>query len=906
MSGQQLHEEKFRAEYLEAQRAALAVYAINKHRLTQRLEESEARLDAALKLEGNIYQIDRAKEIFNEASQAVETLVHDEPTCSMAGWHESLWASDNLQGFLGDYPSMLRVGDLLGFPSYTPAMLPTPLSQNLLIGGPLATSVGITEGIIMRLLVSTPGLVVHVLDPENNGSSFARLGKADTTKGGVFAPVIKHSKDMMTELGHLAERVYTVSNNFLQGTVSDIYEYNQIAASPEAVHLVIAVNPELYPNEQFSSLQKLKRTGPACGIHTIELVEKQGTSKAQEKVYSFDHGEYNIVGRQIILPLRRMTYTPSEEPPSELLHKVIKWAEKQHSAGVKSLSLSELLPDAHVRPTGLVSAVIGKSGTNDFELELGVKGAHPHLLIAGQTGSGKSTLLHTLICSFASKYSHEDLNFYLVDAKQGVEMRGYAPLPTSPSYPAFMPHVKIAAVKSDIRTYISVLEKVQADIKERAKICSQFGVTDVVDLAAKPLAPRIPRIIVILDEFHVLLTDPQFGDKASKLLKDVAKQARAYGIHLVLATQSLGNLGSRGENAPLFEQLGNRIALACDVNVSEMILGGNNTAAAKLSRLGEAVFTASVGSISQNVPLQVAYMTPENRGELVTNIHTTAVLGAVVEDPFVFAGDSLTDITTSPLLTESAGTGSTRLWLGSPVRIAGPVKTVLKNMTAGNLLLFGVGEDDGSDVGGVMISAALSALKAHPDARFIVACPNEESPLEGPSRELAEFLSVVGANVKLVESGRTLMNEVASLEAEVKAAAAAGYDQEPDIKTFFIVPDGDATLAPESLKALASMGPAVGFHVMVAVGSKRSLSSVTGIGIFDKALNLFDSRIFAQVNAAEASASVLNLPERPANEEERFTLWDAARPNKVEVFVPYGVPTQAGWKSLQKAFESEI
>ena len=47
-------------------------------------------------------------------------------------------------------------------------------------------------------------------------------------------------------------------------------------------------------------------------------------------------------------------------------------------------------------------------------------------LIAGKTGSGKSTLFHVMITNLALWCSPEQVEFYLVDFKKGVEFKCYA------------------------------------------------------------------------------------------------------------------------------------------------------------------------------------------------------------------------------------------------------------------------------------------------------------------------------------------------------------------------------------------------------------------------------------------------------------------------------------------------
>ena len=59
------------------------------------------------------------------------------------------------------------------------------------------------------------------------------------------------------------------------------------------------------------------------------------------------------------------------------------------------------------------------------------KGTSQHVLVAGKTGSGKSTLLHALITNLALHYSPDEVEFYLIDFKKGVEFKTYADTTTA-------------------------------------------------------------------------------------------------------------------------------------------------------------------------------------------------------------------------------------------------------------------------------------------------------------------------------------------------------------------------------------------------------------------------------------------------------------------------------------------
>lgn len=814
-------------------------------------------------------------------------------------WEDAAWLSIEVPECSSDLYAIGAIGGI-GVTAYTK----NPAKESLLIGDNLEDGVKLVEGLLVRALAEQPGLRVSVIDHENNGVSLAKFGKARTDQKGFMAPTSVKPSEINATLERMSQRISFVAQTMLQGTSKNIHEYNQGSQIQEDINLLIVISPETLSDAQIRELEKVARTGPDCGVNVLRLVTRDVLKVAEMTSEARDaYGYFNmdIAWRKILLnsnttPVAALVYQPLEEVPVSLVHRVVEHAEKTLAKREESkvIKLSDFLPARWERPDNALRATIGVAGTSGCVLELGVSGAHPHLLIAGRTGTGKSTLLHTLICSLAAKYSPQDLQFYLVDAKQGVEMRNYTP--GSPSLPAgvSLPHLKLAAVKSDIRTYISVLEELQKEIGRRGRICSASGASDIVELERREPTARMPRLVAIFDEFHVMLTDPQFGAQASELLKYVAKQGRAFGIHLVLATQSLGNLGARGENAALFEQLGNRIALACDPNVSEMVLGIGNLEASKLNRRGEAILTTNPGDRTQNVKFGVAFIDPvKERPAFVTSLASRAqVEGIQIEDPFVFIGEGLPRIGKENITREPDGRRNLmRALVGIPVKVAPPVAVRIEKNTGGNLLIYGAGNHDRSDISGVISSVALGCIKTMQE-KIIVLMPDEEEKIYEYMHLMVRSLQRLGLDVQSVEPGRQVSEALEKLTAQIAQAESM---EKPT--TLLIIPDGDSTLSAKAIEKIVTEGPKLGIHTIGAFASKRGLTAATGTNTLEKALSLFDTRIFA-ILGAEASASTLGLPEKPANEDERFTLWEARKPNQVSIFIPYEAPDVTDWEDI--------
>src|ERR1041385_1269207 len=247
-------------------------------------------------------------------------------------------------------------------------------------------------------------------------------------------------------------------------------------------------------------------------------------------------------------------------------------------------------------------------------LKLG-RGVAQHALIAGKTGSGKSTLLHVLVTNLALWYGPDQIEFYLVDFKKGVEFKTYAT--------HALPHARVIAVESEREFGLSVLRKLDAELTRRGELFRAAGVQDMAGyrrhLASEPgraapvpspadpgngaRTPRppasLPRILLIVDEFQeFFVEDDKIAQEAGLLLDRLVRQGRAFGMHVVLGSQTLGGAYSIARST--IGQMAVRIALQCSEADSYLIMSEDNSAARLLSRPGEAIYNDSSGMMEGN------------------------------------------------------------------------------------------------------------------------------------------------------------------------------------------------------------------------------------------------------------------------------------------------------------------
>ena len=229
---------------------------------------------------------------------------------------------------------------------------------------------------------------------------------------------------------------------------------------------------------------------------------------------------------------------------------------------------------------------LGRAGaTKRQHLQLGV-GTAQHVLVAGKTGSGKSTLLHALITNLALHYGPDEIELYLIDFKKGVEFKTYAT--------HSLPHARVIAVESEREFGLSVLQRLDAELKRRGDLFRNAGVQDVAAYRDKNANDVLPRILLVVDEFQeFFVEDDKLSQEAALLLDRLVRQGRAFGLHVLLGSQTLG--GAYSLARATIDQMAVRIALQCSEADANLILAKDNNAARLLSRPGKRFTTMRMG-----------------------------------------------------------------------------------------------------------------------------------------------------------------------------------------------------------------------------------------------------------------------------------------------------------------------
>lgn len=178
--------------------------------------------------------------------------------------------------------------------------------------------------------------------------------------------------------------------------------------------------------------------------------------------------------------------------------------------------------------------------TRPYEFLIGQTRAHrvtsslrdsPHLLVAGQTGGGKSTFLRQFIVHLHTQ--EKDCRFLLIDLKGGLEFSIFE----ERKHFAVVPHVLAA---------VSELKKMDKLLDERMTFLKANSCKDIDSYFKKEekskRAINLCRQVIVVDEaaemflagYHAKAKEVQ---SARTILSRIARQGRAVGVHLIVATQ---------------------------------------------------------------------------------------------------------------------------------------------------------------------------------------------------------------------------------------------------------------------------------------------------------------------------------------------------------------------------------
>lgn len=819
---------------------------------------------------------------------------------------------------------------------HLPAVLTFPNLPSLVLkvsGAGRDEAVSILQVAMLRLLTQIPpgNAQFTIIDPVGLGENFAAfMHLADYDELLISHRIWTESTQIEEQLAKLTEHMENVFQKYLRNEFESIEEYNQHAgevAEPYRV-LIVANFPAGFSERAAQRLISIATSGARCGVLTLLSVDLRQPLPhgfdlehlAEEStVLDWDSTTETFINRALAgEPLALAADAPPAPPVfASLIRKMGDFSKNVRRVEVpfyRIVPREEHYWTADSR--GQVEVPLGRAGATKLQyLRLG-KGTSQHVLVAGKTGSGKSTLLHVIVTDLALRYSPDEVEFYLIDFKKGVEFKTYAT--------RRLPHARVIAIESDREFGTSVLERLDAILKERGDLFRQQGVQDIASFRDARPDLRMPRILLIVDEFQeFFVEDDRYAQTAALLLDRLVRQGRAFGIHILLGSQTLGGAYSLARTT--IGQMAVRIALQCSETDAHLILSEDNGAARLLTRPGEAIYNDANGLVEGNNPFQVAWLDDAQRDGFLDRIAALAAERDTRWPPaIVFEGNipadpsrngALFDLVDSATRARQTAPPSAApvAWLGEAVAITGPTAVAFSRRSGANLLLVG---QDPEAAGGIMATCliALTAQVRSVEADAAPSLPRfhlfaGETPAANPRRWQA-VLDVLPERVRV-----TGPDAAAAALAEIAAEVARRQQERLTAHPIFIIIDDlsrfrdlrksdddfgfggfdrDKAATPGQLLAgVLRDGPAVGVHLLVWCDSYNNVER----WFSRQVLREFEMRVAFQMSAADSS-NLIDAPAAARLGANRALVYSDER-GTTEKFRPYGPPS-AEWLAWLK------
>jgi len=766
--------------------------------------------------------------------------------------------------------------------------------------------------VLRWLLNAPPGRVLFtILDPVGLGESFAGLMHLTDHEDRLVNRRIWTQPDHIEQrLADLNEHIEKVTQLYLRNEYRTIAEYNaQAGRIAEPYHvLVIADFPANFSDLAIRRLLSIASSGPRCGVFT--LVHWDTRKPAPLEFVADDlrgpsvqlearGGRFALAGRSGEGTSLALVTPP---PPARMTALLRAIGRSSVDSNRVEMPFAQIAPEEAQLWSGKSSVElrvpIGVTGATKLQVLALGKGTRQHALIAGKTGSGKSTLFHVLISNLALWFGPEQVEFYLVDFKKGVEFKCYAT--------NRLPHARVVAIESDREFGLSVLQRVDQELHRRGDHFRQLGVQD---LAAHQRASGqpLPRTLLIIDEFQEFFTeDDRVSQQAALLLDRLVRQGRAFGIHVLLGSQTLGGAYTLARTT--LGQMVVRIALQCSPADALLIMDDDNPAPRLLSRPGEAIYNDAAGAIEGNSPFQIVWLTEEERQTRLRQIRQRAdATDTPALDPVVFEGNAPANILDNPALRDLLEHGPRQpvppacIWLGTPNSIKGPTEVRLQRQNGNHLLVVGQHDEAALALLGLSV-IALTAQHPPGSARLILL---DASPVGSPHRLFLEQIAASAPDDITLAGNADLGPLLAALAEELSVLSAAPLSAEPRSTYLCIhhlqrfkalryedefslsLDESAAAASGAVLNRILSEGAHLGWHVLCTTDSYNNASRFLG----RKALNEFELRVLFQMSAAD-SASLMDDPRASTLGLHRAILFNLQE-GTAETFRPYALPDGA-------------
>ncbi|GHA33199.1 FtsK/SpoIIIE domain-containing protein [Photobacterium aphoticum] len=748
-----------------------------------------------------------------------------------------------------------------------PAFLPFMDTANCFV---LASSesndkIDALHNIVLRLNAHLPYTSQYcLLDPANSGRTF------------LYQKNIPHKrlieKDISRVLEEIEDDSLRIRQTYLDQSTKRLQDVDENIRSNERFEFIVAANfPSGYDRRAIELLASIANNATDTGKYVFlhldcEQNYPNGTSLNMFKScvdFSVEHDENRFI--------QTWSGYAIEDETIEAFFDSLSKAKPQE----RKLAFSDVVDTQSLwlgDATRELRSSIGGSGSkrNDLEIWFGESkdGRNSaHGMLGATTGAGKSYLYHAFIMGLACRYSPEELQFYLIDGKQGVEFQSYPKLP----------HAKVVSLKTSPQLARSVVAELVEEMERRNEMFQSLGVTNFTGYrdAGSPNG-KLPRVMLIVDEYQVLFEDDRDG-VGSELMYKLAAQARSAGIHMFVGSQRFGVPGMQKQQH-IFGNIHLRVGMkmtAADVTALQEFGHNGKRLLRACKEPGQAVVNDGAGDDERNVAGRVAFLDNDTRVGLIDYLSEqwqeaaslSAPKRAILLDgsgqPEILANSQLNALigkTMRPSQSEwldfasreayQQGLGEKEwypiespsvFWMGQELNIHGHARTILRRRPHEHLLI--VGDSNEARLG--MLGYFVAQLPLNFRNESMHAVVYDRSVKGSPWYGVMAASAMPNSNVEIIEKGSEFDEALDQLIVEFERRRQLDEDDVADQPSLFVVLNevqratelqmqagrfgvSEPSAATAKLVTLLESGSELGIHVILAVDSMRALQKVLG------------------------------------------------------------------------------
>ena len=706
--------------------------------------------------------------------------------------------------------------------------------------------------------------------------------------------ILTMPEELNRELTILKQERVNVIQNVLGCHYKNIFDYNDDHTSGKKLAftaIFVADFPKNVSKEDAEFLKQLINDRGLSGIFVFLHID--GNSRPDDSYLSFDpvqilklkpvtliqetpqspwtihfHVAEELFNKKYRLHLSTI---PSEE---ELKLRIEQFKERKAQQN-KAVSLVDTL----YTPQNLWS----KSASHPVSIPVGIDeygdqqifSLPEHGMVAGVTGSGKSVLLHDIILGGSWLYSPKELQFVLLDYKEGVEFYVYENLP----------HVRVLSIEADRSYGKRVLDYIEKEFNRRSKtpeamkelgfpgkITNVYYYNEQVDEYNKNNGTsyeHIPILIIVIDEFQVLLEDDNTENqlKIFKLLTQITKQGRSMGIHLLLSTQTPSEVHVTPKNISL------RISLQLNsFDDCNIIMQSGNNAPMDLPKY-HAVYNEKYGNPSDNRIFKPAFL-DESKGkkDISKRVKSLALEDKQTfgrqpyHEQYIYYGPQPVSFlnTQHRRLPKETKADETYIWLGERDELVNDhAGFYIKQQPDSNILLIG---NDELSVLSVIYYTAIQFEEQHSRSCFLFdnsnghlkgLIPQNRVTILDQKDDMQNAMKVLDDELKLREQDSNLRSPLLVIMAYTES-----------LKLFENNAEGDPPPEFNILLNLLKKGSEVGIHILFHA---RVMSFFSSLGTYGSKLDTgrFNIQIAVQGNDTDEMFSDYALKKQvramPAN-----------------------------------------